>query len=383
MATTPKIMLIGLGDLGSVLLELLVREPGIGQVVVASRNAERGLARCNLACLGALAQGCSPQVRFTPLDLDDQPATVDIIRREAPDLILSTATRQTWWLPALLPPAQAGRLQQAGFGIWLPVNLALTYKLMAAVRAADYQGPTLTAPFPDVVNPVLDRLGLAPTCGIGNVDEIVPKVRLLVAERLNVAVAAVQVWLVAHHALGAAAFGDTGATEMPPYFLRVEVGGQDATESVQAAELLRAAYPVTQGRATHFLTAGSTIRLIRALLAGRDTLLHAPAPNGLPGGYPVLAGRRQVRPAIIPGLSLAEAVAINERSHRFDGIERIEADGTVVFCPDSAAIVRDMLGYDCDRLSPAEVEFRASELIARFREFARFHGVNLDLAGNV
>ena len=376
-------MLIGLGDLGSVLLELLVREPGLDQVVVASRNAERGLARCNLARLGALAQGYTPHIRFTPLDLNDQAATVDTIRREAPDLILSTATRQTWWLPALLPPAQAGRLQRAGFGVWLPVHLDLTFKLMAAVRAADYRGLTLTAPFPDVVNPVLERLGLAPTCGIGNVDEIVPKVRLLVAERLGVAVDAVKVWLVAHHALGAAAFGDTAGAETPPYFLRVEVGGQDVTGPVRAADLLLAAYPVAQGRATHFLTAGSAVRLVRALLAGGETLLHVPAPNGLPGGYPVMAGNRQVRPAAIPGLSLAQAVVINERSHRFDGIERIEADGTVVFCPDAAAIMRDTLGYDCDRLSPAEAEFRASELIARFREFARFHGVNLDLVGGL
>ncbi|RMF00742.1 MAG: hypothetical protein D6768_12125, partial [Chloroflexi bacterium] len=102
-----------------------------------------------------------------------------------------------------------------------------------------------------------------------------------------------------------------------------------------------------------------------------------PAPNGLPGGYPVLAGRGAVKLADIPGLSAADAVDINTRSHRFDGIERIEPDGTAVFVPESAQILRDELGYDCRRLPPSEAADRAAELIARFREYARRHGVDL------
>ena len=51
----PTVMLVGLGDLGSVVLELLAREKQIGRVVVASRNATRGIARCNLARLSATA----------------------------------------------------------------------------------------------------------------------------------------------------------------------------------------------------------------------------------------------------------------------------------------------------------------------------------------
>ena len=62
----------------------------------------------------------------------------------------------------------------------------------------------------------------------------------------------------------------------------------------------------------------------------------------------------------------------------FDGIERIEADGTVVFCPAAADVFRRALGYDCERLPPGETEERAQELIARFREYAGRYGVNLD-----
>ncbi len=367
-------MLIGLGGLGGVLLELLAREPCLGELVVASRNAERGVARCNLARLGALAQGYAPSIRFVPLDLDDGAMVAEIVRREAPDILLSTATRQTWWLPDLLPPEPSARIKSAGFGVWLPVHLTLTMKLMAALRQADYHGLVLTAPFPDVVNCVLGRLGLAPTCGIGNLDEIVPKVRLLAAQRLGTPLEAVRVLLVAHHAFEPAAFGAPMA-ELPPYFVRVEHGGQDVTQAVRADELLLAPYPLPSGPLTHFLTAGSAVRLVRALTSTGGALLHAPAPGGLPGGYPVIASRAGVRPAPISGLSLGEAIDINERSHRFDGIERIEADGTVVFCPAAADVLRRTLGYDCTRLPPADAEARAGELISRFREYAAGYGV--------
>ncbi|MBN1484337.1 MAG: hypothetical protein JXA37_06405 [Chloroflexia bacterium] len=377
----PTILLVGLGGLGSVILELLCRERGLeARIVVATRRAGRGLARCNLARLGALAQGFAPDVSFLPLDLEDGDSVAGLVQQLSPDLLLSTATMQTWWLPDLLPPGPAAAIRSAGFGVWLPVHLSLTLKLMRALRAGGYVGLTLTAPFPDAINCVLGRLGLAPTCGVGNLDEIVPKVRWLAARQLGVPLASVRVLLVAHHALERYALAPPGrgpAGEVPPYFLRVEYDGEDVTEALLADELLLSPYPVSGGPPSHFLTAGSTVRLLRALLAKEETLLHAPGPHGLPGGYPVIAGRGQLRLAPIEGLSPEEAVSINERSHRFDGIERIEPDGTVVFVPESADVLRRELGYDCPRLHPDEAAGRAEELSARFRAYAARHGVDL------
>jgi hypothetical protein len=371
----PTLLLIGVGDLGGVLLELLAREPRLGRIVAGDRDAGRGAARCNLARVGAVAQGYAPDIHFAAIDLNDVGATAGLIARESPTLILSTASLQTWWLPGTLPAPEAALIRKAGFGVWLPVNLTLTLKLMKAVREAGYDGLTLTAPHPDVVNVVLERLGLAPTCGIGNLDEIVPKVRLLAAERLKAPVESVRVWLVAHHALEPMAFAGAPG-ETPPYFLRIEHDGRDVTDAVDGRELLFRPYPLPPGPAIHFLTGGSTLRLIDALLFSNETLLHAPAPHGLPGGYPVVAGREGVRVALPEGLTLERAVDINERSHRFDGIGRVEEDGSVVFCRESADTLRELLGYDCDRLAPGDAEGRAVELLARFREFARRHGVD-------
>jgi hypothetical protein len=379
----PTVMLIGLGHLGGVVLELLAREPGLGRIVACSRDEARGAPRCTLARMGATAQGFEPQIDYRRLDLDDTAAAAAVIDRERPDLILSTATLQTWWLPELLPGPAAAALAAARFGAWLPIHLPLAVRLMQALRAAGYRGVTLTAPFPDVINVILARMGMAPTSGVGNLDEIVPKVRWLAAAALRAPLQALRVYLVAHHALEPFVYGTGGTVvgEVPPHFLRVELDGRDVTRTVRAEELLLAPCPLPGGPAWAFLTAGSTVRLILAILNDGETLLHAPAPGGLPGGYPVLAGGRQVRPASIPGLDPGEAIALNERSHRFDGIERIEDDGTAVFTAATAGVLRETLGFDCARLRPDEAEARGRELVVRFRDYAARHGVRLEGRG--
>lgn len=379
---SPTLLLVGIGGLGGVILEVAARASFIGRIVCADLDDVRGTARANLARVGAIAHGNDPRIEFIRLDLNDTAHVADTVARLRPDVILSTASLQTWWLLDLLPEEAARPIRRARFGAWLPVHLALTLKLMRALRQAAYGGPVLTAPFPDVVNVGLARLGLAPTCGIGNVDEIVPKVRHLAAVRLGAPLESIRVFLVAHHALEAFAFSEQGSAERPgdapPHYLRIERDGEDVTRTVDAESLLLSPYPLPGGPAWHSLTAATTIRLLHALLSDVPQLVHAPAPHGLPGGYPVVAGRGSVEVAAIPGLTLADAISLNERSHRFDGVERIESDGTVVFPEESVAAMQESLGYDCDRLAPDDADSRARELMARFREYAHRHGVDIE-----
>lgn len=370
------ILLVGLGHLGGVLLELMARQEWIGRIVACSRNPQRGEARCNLARLGGMAQGFSPDIEYLQLDLIDRERVAETVHLLAPDLILSTATMQTWWLPELLPEDANRRLRRARFGMWLPCHLAPTLALMEALAEAGFAGPVLTAPFPDAVNCVLGKINLAPTSGVGNLDEIVPKIRLGAAQHLGAPVETIKVQLVAHHALGSAAF--SGAAEPIPYFLSVLQDEEDVTPEIDTDQLVFSPYPLPGGPAIAFLTSATILRLMAAVLRETMTLLHAPAPGGLPGGYPVLAGSGKVTPAPISGLSLEEAIDINERSHPFDGIERIAEDGTAIFVEETVETLRTELGYDCHRLEPLAAESRGTELLDRFREYAARHGVNLE-----
>jgi hypothetical protein len=193
------------------------------------------------------------------------------------------------------------------------------------------------------------------------------------------------VTLVAHHALLSTSYRSPGAPEpreVPPHHLQIRCRGRDVTQEVDAEALLLRPWPLPGGAAWAALTAACTVRLVRAVLSEEETRLHAPAPGGLPGGYPVLAGGGQVRPAPIEGLSLEEAVRLNERSHRFDGIERIEEDGTVSFTERVREAMTGALGFDCPRLSPGEAAARGAELSERFAAYAARHGADLS-AGRI
>ena len=265
-----RILLVGLGSLGGLLLEFLARQPACGPILAAGRDIERGQARCNLARVGALAYGVSPDISFHFLDLDDPEAAGATIKKLSPDLIISTATRMSWWLPRTFQSQKAERLQAAGFGVWLPVHLSLSLNLMQALKSIQYRGLSLLAPFPDVTCPVLSAMDLAPTCGIGNLDEIVPKVRLLAAEKLGASPQSVRVYLVAHHALEDFVFRTeplSSTEQTPPYFLRVEYQGEDVTEQVAGPDILFSPFPLPPGQNTHFLTASSAVRLVRALIS--------------------------------------------------------------------------------------------------------------------
>lgn len=376
MMQQPDLLLIGLGDLGAIALELLARERNVGKILVGSRSRKRAEARCNLARIGAMAQGYSPDIQFLELDLTHTDETAELIREISPKIILCTASMMTWWLPSLFPEEQQIQLMRAGFGAWLPIHLALQIKLMEALQKAEYAGFSLIAPYPDVVNPVLGCLGMPPTAGVGNLDEIVPKIRILGAQQLGIDPDSLRVTLVAHHALEAWAFG-SGKGEPPPYYLRIEHRGEDVSERIGAEKILFAPYPITGGPAWHFLSAGSAVRIVKALLGDQETRLHVPGPKGLPGGYPVMASKSGIRLDLPEGLSIENAVAINERSHRYDGIERIEADGTVVFMKETVDVLSEMLDIRVETMKPEDVEGYAQELIGRFHSFARAHGLQL------
>ena len=91
------ILIVGLGGLGSVLLELLARSSLSCRLIVGSRNRLHGRACCNLAKLGAQAQGYDPDIDFIYLDLDEHKATIKTIQSISPDIIVCTATRQSWY----------------------------------------------------------------------------------------------------------------------------------------------------------------------------------------------------------------------------------------------------------------------------------------------
>jgi hypothetical protein len=355
------VLVIGLGDLGTRVLDALARLPEIDRLLGAGRNEEHGQARAGQAELVAALAGGPRRVEFERLDLDDVAAASSLLRRLDPDVVVTAASRHTWWLPFA-----DERLEALPYGVWLPLQLVLVRRLMEARREAGIAAPVVCLPYPDAVGPALAPLGLAPELGAGNVAETAPKLALAAAREAGVAPEEVRVRLVMHHAAQRLAFPSLRreATDEPPWAAEVLVRDEPLPHE-QVERLFRAPWPLPQGRDTHELSAAATAHAVQALLRDEQTATHAPAPNGLPGGYPVLLSRRGVELDLPRGLGLAGAVALNERAAAFDGIERIEPDGTVVYTSAAATGTERLLGLRLERLRPGEVDAVADELAAR------------------
>ena len=66
------------------------------------------------------------------------------------------------------------------------------------------------------------------------------------------------------------------------------------------------------------------------------------------------------------GLTLEQAILMNQEGQRLDGIERIGSDGTVYFASKNMAILKETLGYECKPMPLSEVEYWAKELRAKY-----------------
>jgi len=111
----------------------------------------------------------------------------------------------------------------------------------------------------------------------------------------------------------------------------------------------------------NFTIAASAVKNMMAIIKDTNEHTHAPAPNGLIGGYPVRLSAKGAEVILPKELTLEQAIKINEDAEKSDGIEKIKDDGTIVYTDKTYSIMKE-LGYDCKELSFDELESRGKEL---------------------
>ena len=371
-AEKPRIMLVGNGNLTANLLSLLLLDPRTDRLVLAGRDLDACRRRANLARFAAHNLGSTAAPDVVALDLRDVDRTGETLATVKPDIIFMGATLQSWRRITELPKHAFEALDAAQFGPWLPMHLTLNHLLMRAVRQSGLPVRTVNAAFPDAVGPVLAKLGLAPTVGIGNVANIVPALTCSAASLLGVDVERVRIRLVAQHYFShhVPRFGGAGRGR---YALSIRVdGAPHPRPPPDEAIFAQLAGPLKRlgGVDGQLLTASSAARVVQGLAADVPTEAHAPSPGGLPGGYPVRLDRHGVSVDLDPGMSLEEAVAINEDCQRADGIDTIAEDGTVTFAEPEMAVMTKLMGYRCRTMAVADAAGWAEELGQKYSRFA-------------
>ncbi len=371
------VMIIGVGDLGGWVVELLARAPGLEhkRILVASRS-DTGRKRAYSAWAGTSFFGRAPRIKFSRIDLFDIDKTGELLTKYKPKVICNCATLQPWWIVNEISPEVWSKIETgAGFGPWGPIHLTLMYKLMQAILKYEINSLVVNCCFPDFTNPVLHRAGFAPTCGIGNGDLVIPGIKAGVAKKLNIPENDVTAYLVMHHS-HVAQFMIAG-TSGTPYFIKIMVRDTDITNQFDVDKLImNGIKDWLPGRHTHPITASSAVKTIYHLLFDTGELSFAPGPNGEVGGYPVRMSGKGVEIVLPDGITMERAKEINENAQKKDGIERIEADGTVVFTDTAYGVMKEFLDYDCKTFKIEESEERSMELLSRYDQLKKKYGQN-------
>lgn len=366
-------MFVGGGDLCLQILKMLVPRDDF-VFYLAGRDLEKVTRSCNLLRLGCLQLGGTCTVYPVVMDLAEGhiEANARTIYRIRPDIIFNSASLQSWRVITQLPPEHYQSLDRARLGPWLPMHLAPAYELMRAIKHSGIKAVTVNAAFPDAVNVVLDKVGMAPDTGIGGIANMIPAVRLSIARLAMRPPENVQVRLVAQQGF-CQQVARMGLAPDAQYRLTYWVDNLDRTGEFADEVIFNAVctnFRSLGGVDINFFNAISAVRLLENLHAEHEIITHVPGPNGLPGGYPVRVGLGQVLLALPYGVSRSDAIEVNQRGQRQDGISAIRADGSVSFASEQMAVMEALLGFTMSNLQLQDVHQYAAELGRKYQSFA-------------
>lgn len=348
------VVVIGVGDMGERIAWGLAACARVRRLVLAGRR---------LPAVEAVAAGIasSADCLVEPLEVDalTQDAVAELLARVRPELVVQCASLRSPWALATRADATAQGIVAAGLALRLPYQLPAVLSVMRATRDAGYDGPVANLSFPDVTGPVLARLGLAPTVGLGNVAMMVLRVRAAI----RAAEPGAELPLVRVIGQHAQVFGVMQAAEPVDPDERCQVfvgegGRRDDALAYRAAAM-------APGVRYNPVTAAAALPVLDALLPGAEPLRWStPAPAGLPGGYPVRIADRSAALDLPPGVTLEAAISFNERMGRDDGVERIDEDGTVHFTARCREAVAGFAADLAEPLAVGELPERAARLDA-------------------
>jgi hypothetical protein len=206
--------------------------------------------------------------------------------------------------------------------------------------------------------------------GIGDLANNIPALRKSISLKLGVPVEQIDVRLVAQHHVSYWMSRKGNSDGAPFYFVALE-NGKDVTSQLSISTLFDQLPKQLKRAPGNLMTATSAVIVFNAIVNNTGQIVHAPGPNGLPGGYPVKVGKDGVQVELPSGLPLDEAISINTTAQQLDGIEKIDDDGTVHFVERHMSILKALLGYECKSMPLADVEDRAQELLAKYAAFTR------------
>lgn len=351
-----RVLIVGLGDLGRRYADALAASGTPDALILAGGGRGRGPA------IAGMIESChGVRTSYRALDATSLEDTVALFRAERPDIVLQCGSLFSPWEILAGDDPFVVRLRSAGVGIQLPAQIPILLTVMRAVREAGLDCPVVNLSWPDGTNPIMAKLGLAPTLGLGNATMIWARVRAALGREGGGPIPPVRI-LGDASTLWACLTAER--PEDPERGCRVYLGEDGRRDDSWAYR----GHPLDSGAHLNALTCWSSLAVLLALLpGGAETCCSCPGVDGLYGGYPVRVAEGKVGFDLPPGVSLEEAVAFNHSLARDDGIAEVREDGTVIYTEAAQQVMADIDPVLAQPLAPDAALGRFGHLVAALK----------------
>lgn len=360
------VMIIGLGSVGTYLLEYLVssNDPSI-HIVVVGRNYNRMEEKVNIVRISGLIR----QVNKSSIDIEPEVELTDIhsiqktIEKYKPDFIVNSSRAYTG-----LKYGSISWKNIRAYGIWTPLAIKFTKNIMEACDKAHTNAIVINTSYSDAVIPWIKSAGKAyPDFGSGNLNHLVPRMKYAVAQMLGVK----DFWNV-EITFAAGHFHDVciskeGHAEGVYLPLKVYYRGEEkALDHDKIFMACKISMPVDAQR--NMMNASSNYIIIKSIIdtvrTKHERKLFIPGAFGNLGGYPVNVGYKNGKLDTWIDESVfshEEMERANRKSMYLDGVEDVK-DGKLFYTDELIQRAKDAFGVEL----PKVVAYEEIEDTARF-----------------
>lgn len=358
------VMIIGLGSVGTYLLDYLVsKNDEAVKIVVVGRNAEKMESNVNIIRVGGLIRKLNKSQIFIEagVDLENIGQIAECVEKHQPDFIVNSSRVYSG-----LKYGSISWKHLRAYGIWTPLAIKYIKNIMEAIDDAASDAIVINTSYSDAVIPWLKSAGKSyPDFGSGNLNHLIPRIKFAAADMLGIH----DFWNI-DAVLATAHFHDVviskeGHTEGMQQLLKIFYNGEEAAlDQNEIFRRCKIAMPVDAKR--NIMNASSNYEIISTIIDAvrerKAARFFSPGALGRIGGYPVRidASAVDIRAAIDDTVfSMEEMEAANRKSIAFDGIENV-SDGKLVYTDALIEKVKKSFGVEL----PKEVYFNEIDHVA-------------------
>ena len=360
-----RVMIVGLGSVGSYLLDYLMSSGMDIEIVVAGRNREKMEKDVNIVRISSLIRGQNRTnvIIDSDVDLNDVPSISECIRKYDPDIIVNSSRAY----PGLKYGSISWKNVRA-YGIWTPLSIKFVKNIMEAIEDAKSDAIVINTSYSDAVNPWIRSAGMTyPDFGSGNINHLIPRIKYAIAE-----------------IKGIKDYWNIDVTYAVSHFHDVVISKEGQTEGVKQlivsrydgkvidvdydAVFSRCSIPMPTDAKRNMMNASSNYEIIKGIIDcaryGKKIKLHIPGAFGELGGYPVILDGSKDRITAYfdeSEFSLDEMRRVNSQSIYLDGIEKIE-NGTLTYTDELISKAKKAFGVEL----PKNVGFDDIDRTAEF-----------------